>query len=433
MPKDLSNFTLMDSSTAQDIDNSWNGGQDEFESKGPRVYAVSELNRYIHQLLEGEFSQIWVQGEISNFKAHSSGHFYFSLKDKTSQMSAVSFRGFNSKLKFMPENGMEVLIQGKITVYEPRGSYQLFCQSIEPVGAGALQQSFNQLKEKLKKEGLFSQEHKKPLPQFPKHVALVTSPTGAAVRDMLNVLGRRFRGLEITVVPVLVQGKEAPDSIVQGLKKVGRLKGLDVVILARGGGSMEDLWGFNDENVVRAIFESKVPVISAVGHEVDFTIADFVADVRAATPSVAAELVVRSVDELNAGLAHLQGRLKQVWNQQLVEYRRHLQHTQQRLVDPQRMLENLSLRCDEWVDRLERAVERWIKDRRTHLSHLASLMDSLSPLKVLDRGYAVVKSEKGIIHRYKDLSRDDEIEIQLSQGGLKAKVIETYNGGPYGL
>ena len=161
MPKDLSNFTLMDSSTAQDTDNSWNGEQDEFEPKGPRVYGVSELNRHIHQLLEGEFSQIWVRGEISNFKAHSSGHFYFSLKDKTSQMNAVSFRGFNSKLKFMPENGMEVLIQGKITVYEPRGNYQLFCQSIEPVGAGALQQSFNQLKEKLKKEGLFSQERKK--------------------------------------------------------------------------------------------------------------------------------------------------------------------------------------------------------------------------------------------------------------------------------
>ena len=433
MPKDLSNFTLMDSSTAQDTDNSWNGEQDEFEPKGPRVYGVSELNRHIHQLLEGEFSQIWVRGEISNFKAHSSGHFYFSLKDKTSQMNAVSFRGFNSKLKFMPENGMEVLIQGKITVYEPRGNYQLFCQSIEPVGAGALQQSFNQLKEKLKKEGLFSQERKKPLPQFPKHVALVTSPTGAAVRDMLNVLGRRFRGLEITVVPVLVQGKEAPASIVQGLEKVGRLKGLDVVIVARGGGSMEDLWGFNDESVARAIFESKVPVISAVGHEVDFTIADFVADVRAATPSVAAELVVKSVDELKAGLAHLQGRLKQVWNQQLVEYRQHLQHIQQRLVDPQRILEDLSLRCDEWADRLERAMERWVKDRRTHVNHWASLMDSLSPLKVLDRGYAVVKSEKGIVHRYKDLSRNDEIEIQLSQGGLKAKVMEIYNGGPYGL
>ena len=264
-------------------------------------------------------------------------------------------------------------------------------------------------------------------------MALVTSPTGAAVRDMLNVLGRRFRGLEITVVPVLVQGKEAPASIVQGLEKVGRLKGLDVVIVARGGGSMEDLWGFNDESVARAIFESKVPVISAVGHEVDFTIADFVADVRAATPSVAAELVVKSVDELKAGLAHLQGRLKQVWNQQLVEYRQHLQHIQQRLVDPQRILEDLSLRCDEWADRLERAMERWVKDRRTHVNHWASLMDSLSPLKVLDRGYAVVKSEKGIVHRYKDLSRNDEIEIQLSQGGLKAKVMEIYNGGPYGL
>ena len=440
MSRNSLDFNLVDSPTLKDPPSTEAQGEcdlnekrEEMESSEPKIYAVSELNHYVRQLLEGEFPQIWVQGEISNFKAHSSGHFYFSLKDEKSQMNAVSFRGFNAKLKFIPKNGMEVLIRGKLTVYEPRGTYQIFCQSMEPLGAGALQQSFNQLKEKLKKEGLFSQEDKKPLPHFPQHVALVTSPTGAAVRDILNVLGRRFKGLKITVVPVLVQGKEAPESIVQGLKKVKLMKSVDVVIVARGGGSMEDLWSFNDEDVARAIFDSKIPVVSAVGHEVDFTIADFVADVRAATPSVAAELVVKSVLELNENLSQLQRRLQQTWKQKIIKTYRHIQHLQQRLIDPQRTLQDLSLRCDEWGIRLERAMERWIKDRRTQIIHFASLMDSLSPLKVLDRGYAVVTSEKGIVYKHTDIAKEDNIQIQLSKGGLKAKVIEVNKGGPYGL
>lgn len=398
----------------------------------PRVYVVSDLNHYVRNLLEGEFPDIWVRGEISNFKAHSSGHFYFSLKDNRSQINAVMFKGFNSKLRFRPETGMEVLTRGKITVYEPRGNYQLFCQTMEPVGAGALQQGFEQLKEKLKSEGLFSKEHKKALPTLPNHVVLITSPTGAAVRDMVNVLGRRFKGLKITVIPVVVQGDGAAASIVEGIRKANLIKDADVTIVGRGGGSMEDLWSFNDEGVARAIFNSHIPVVSAVGHEVDFTIADFVADVRASTPSVAAELVVKSVGEFNEELVHLKTRLYRSWQQVVVRGRERVQRLRQLLVDPQRRLEDLNLRCDELVARLEPSMKRSIKDRQTRVNHLGSLMDSLSPLRILKRGYAVVRREE-IIHRYTDLKRGDEVQIQLGEGGFHAQVVQIDKGGPYGF
>ena len=399
----------------------------------PRVYTISDLNHYVRHLLEGEFPDIWVRGEISNFKAHSSGHFYFSLKDENSQINAVMFKGFNSKLKFRPQTGMEVLTRGKITVYEPRGSYQLFCQVMEPVGVGALQQAFNQLKEKLDKEGLFARELKKALPIFPRHVALVTSPTGAAVHDMLNVLKGRLKGLKITLVPVLVQGEGAPSSLIEGLRRAQLIPGVDVIIVGRGGGSMEDLWAFNDEGVARSIFKSHIPVISAVGHEVDFTIADFVADRRAPTPSVAAELVVQGVSEFNEKLAHLKARLYRSWQQAMASKRNHLHYLRQRLVDPQRRLEDLTLRCDEWVSRLESSMKRSLESCHTQVNHLQSLMDSLNPLKVLERGYAVVKMEKALIHKYKDLKIGDRVQIQLGEGGFWAQVVQTNKGGPYGF
>ena len=421
-------FDLRDSSVPEGEGREAEDSPDWSERK-PRVYGVSDLNHSIRNLLEGEFPDIWVRGEISNFKAHSSGHFYFSLKDDRSQMNAVMFRGFNSQLKFSPETGMEVLIKGKITVYEPRGNYQLFCQTMEPVGAGALQQAFEQLKAKLKKEGLFSREHKKALPTLPRHVALVTSPTGAAVRDMLNVLGRRFKGLKITIVPVVVQGEGAPSSIVEGLKRANLLRDVDVIIVGRGGGSMEDLWGFNDEGVARAIFGSRVPVVSAVGHEVDFTVADFVADLRASTPSVAAEVVVKSVGELTEKLNYLGARLNQYWQWVVGNERKRVQHLRQRLVDPQRTLQDLALRCDEWTAQLEQSVRRSIREHQRQVGHLGSLMDSLSPLRVLERGYAVARSEKGgIIHRYTDLEMGDKVRVQLGQGGFTAQVIQIYNG-----
>jgi exodeoxyribonuclease VII large subunit len=283
---------------AEELLNELDREEDAQESKEPKVLSVSDLNRYIKELLEGQFATIWLKAEISNFKAHTSGHFYFSLKDSRAQISAVMFRGYNGQLRFRPEDGMEVLVRGKITVYEPRGNYQIFCEMMEPVGAGALQKAFEQLKAKLQKEGLFDEARKRPLPALPRHIAIVTSPTGAAIRDMLNVLGRRFKGAHVTVIPCKVQGDAAPGEIVEAIKLAQKLKDVDVMIVGRGGGSIEDLWAFNDERVARAIAAARVPVISAVGHEIDFTIADFVADLRAPTPSAAAELVVRNAADL---------------------------------------------------------------------------------------------------------------------------------------
>lgn len=246
------------------------------------VFSVEQLNRLIRQTIEGNINTIWVRGEISNFKPHSSGHFYFSLKDKQSQIKAVMFRGYNSRLKFKPKDGTEVIVRGKISVYEPRGDYQIICEMMEPVGAGALQKAFEDLKLKLKSEGLFDPAKKRPIPLLPRHVAIVTSPTGAAIQDMLNVLSRRNRSVRITLVPTIVQGEAAAPQICEAMKKAFLLPDLDAVIVGRGGGSIEDMWCFNDENLARIIASSPVPVISAVGHEIDFTIADFVADLRAA-------------------------------------------------------------------------------------------------------------------------------------------------------
>ncbi|HWU44750.1 MAG TPA: exodeoxyribonuclease VII large subunit, partial [Bdellovibrio sp.] len=239
----------------------------------PSVLSIEQLNVQIKQLLEGQIGQVWVRGEISNFKAHTSGHFYFSLKDSKSQITAVMFRGHNSRLKFKPVDGMEVLVRARVSVYEPRGNYQLMCEMMEPVGAGALQKAFEQLKAKLKAEGLFEASRKRTLPHFPGHIAIVTSPTGAAIRDMMNVLSRRAKNIQITVVPTIVQGEGAAPQIIEAFKKAIALPDVDVIIIGRGGGSIEDMWCFNDEELARQIAASPIPVISAVGHEIDFTIA----------------------------------------------------------------------------------------------------------------------------------------------------------------
>ena len=264
------------------------------KSSEPSVLSVEQLNVYIKQLLEGQVGQVWVRGELSNFKAHTSGHFYFSLKDSKSQITAVMFRGHNARLKFKPTDGMEVIVRGRITVYEPRGNYQLMCEMMEPVGAGALQKAFEQLKMKLKAEGLFDAARKRPIPTFPRHIAIVTSPTGAAIRDIMNVLSRRAKSIQVTVVPTVVQGEAAAPQICEALAKAIKLRDVDAIIVGRGGGSIEDMWCFNDEKLARAIAASPIPIISAVGHEIDFTIADFVADLRAPTPSARAACSARS-------------------------------------------------------------------------------------------------------------------------------------------
>lgn len=447
------------------IDREKNREKDEADS--PQIFSVSDLNKAVKSKLEGQFRLVWVQGEISNFVAHTSGHFYFSLKDSRSQISAVMFKGFNQSMKFKPASGMEVIVRGKISVYEPRGTYQIFCEQMEPVGAGALQLAFEQLKKKLQAEGLFDPAKKRPLPTLPKHVAVVTSPTGAAIRDILNVLGRRFRGLKVTVIPALVQGDGAPASVIEGIRRAQLLKDVDVMIVGRGGGSIEDLWGFNDEKLARTIASCRIPVISAVGHEIDFTIADFVADLRAPTPSAAAELVCRNAMELIEKIQTLKAALWRVWNHTFSNKQRSVNHATQRLVDPKRKLQDLSLRCDELTQRMERAwsrrIERWsnmvrialsrlpspkervlrlhqqvrihlaqlegeirrhLEIHRSDLARLSSVLDSISPLKVMDRGYSITKKKEQVVKSVSQISTNDEIQILFADGQAKAKVLE---------
>lgn len=386
------------------------------------VLSVTDLNKAIKSQLEGNFSQFWVQGEISNFKAHSSGHFYFSLKDKTSQIRAVMFRGYNGQLKFRPEDGMEVIVRGRISVYEPRGDYQVLCEVMEPVGAGALQKAFEQLKRKLAQEGLFDQARKKPIPQFPQHVAIVTSPTGAAIQDMINILGRRCKSLRITLIPTTVQGPQAPGEIVAALGLADWLPDADVIIVGRGGGSIEDLWAFNDERVARAISACRLPTISAVGHEVDFTIADFVADLRAPTPSAAAELVAKSSLELLERIDRLQRTISLVMRRKLEMDRRHLANIAKRLIHPGRRLQDLRLRCDELTNRLEYAFKRYWKEKKNDLLKLGALLDTLSPLRVVDRGYSIVTVGTEVVKSSQQLSVGTEIELRFARGGAAARI-----------
>lgn len=417
----------------------------QVEEKEDKVLSVSDLNKYIREILEGRFPQLWLKGEISNFKAHTSGHFYFSLKDAKAQINAVMFRSYNTGLRFRPEDGMEVLVRGKITVYEPRGNYQIFCESMEPVGAGALQKAFEQLKAKLQREGLFDQARKRALPAHPRHIAIVTSPTGAAIRDMLNVLGRRHKGVHITVVPCKVQGDAAPGEIVQALTLAQKIRDVDVIICGRGGGSIEDLWAFNDERVARAIAACRVPTISAVGHEIDFTIADFVADLRAPTPSAAAELVVANAADLIQRLTTLGRALKLAMFGRIEQAREQAKFFTHRLVDPQRMLQDASQRSDELLQRLEMSMRRAIEIRDAEMQPLSvrlgaairalvtarkealarnmAVLDSLSPLKVLDRGFSMVVDGKGkIVTHAEELKAGDDVTVRMCKGSVTATV-----------
>jgi exodeoxyribonuclease VII large subunit len=390
------------------------------------------------------------------------------LKDSKSQISAVMFRGHNSRLKFKPVDGLEVIIRGRVTVYEPRGNYQITCEMMEPVGAGALQKAYEQLKEKLKNDGLFDPAKKRSLPVMPRHIALVTSPTGAAIRDMLHILSRRNKSVKITLVPTLVQGASAASQIVEALKQAYRLTDLDAVIVGRGGGSVEDMWCFNDEAVARTIAASPVPIISAVGHEIDFTIADFVADVRAPTPSAAAELVVKNTSDLVSKLDSAQRFLVLAIQKHLKTEKQFVQNLNSRLVDPQRRLQDLRLRNDELVVRLQLAanafferqkfkiqmnhqrlkkpdqllselrnrvnvlglklstqIEIELESSRTQWQQLTSVLGSLSPLQVVERGYSMTKHENRLVKSASQVKAGDLIHIQLMNGEIEAKVIRT--------
>jgi exodeoxyribonuclease VII large subunit len=433
------------------------------------VLTVEQLNRQIRQMIEGQLDTLWVQGEISNFKAHTSGHYYFSLKDSKSQISAVMFRGHNSRLKFRPKDGDEVLVRGKVTVYEPRGNYQIMAEAMEPVGAGALQKAFEQLKEKLKKEGLFETARKRPLPAHPKHIAIVTSPTGAAIRDMLNILARRNRSSQVTVVPTVVQGATAAPQIVAALKLAYRIPDVDVIIVGRGGGSIEDMWCFNDEALARTIAESPVPIVSAVGHEIDFTISDFVADLRAPTPSAAAELVSKNSEEIFQRLGSLRRFLDLSMAKHLKLARQKLNHFEVRLVDPKRKLQDLALRNDDLFNRLSQAMNFFVEKRKMRvallhegltspravidqkksqlqmlklrmnqnmktflkaktdqLSQSVAVLNSMSPLKVVERGYSMAKTKGKILKKANQVQVGEKIELTLMQGRLEAQVTQIF-------
>lgn len=394
----------------------------DVQGETPVVLSVEQLNQALRRHIEGNFPLVWVRGEISSFKIPSSGHFYFNLKDEKSVVRAVMFRGANSRLVFRPQDGMEVILRGRVTVYEPRGDYQITVDMMEPVGAGALQKAFEQLKAKLKSEGLTDPERKRELPLFPKKVALVTSPTGAAIQDMISVLQRRSRGVEIILVPTLVQGASAAPAIVAALRLAYRIPGVDVVIVGRGGGSMEDLWCFNEEEVARTIAVCPVPIVSAVGHEVDFTIADFVADIRAPTPSAAAELVARSSEEVlllvRSKLQTLRLGTLRRWS----EVQTQLSKLTERLVDPRRRLQDWSVRNDELFARLEQAAMRWLRSQQNLLTVKLAHLEGLNPMAVLLRGYSVAKQKSRVLTSAKQVQTGDTIEVWLADGRLSAEV-----------
>ncbi len=389
--------------------------------------SVTQVNLYIKQILGRDdiLNNILVKGELSNFKAHSSGHMYMSLKDETGVMRAVMFRSAAARLAFKPENGMKVIARGRISVYERDGQYQLYIEHMEQDGIGDLHIAFEKLKKKLESEGLFDPRHKKPLPKYPKTIGVVTAPTGAAIRDILNILSRRFSYSDVTLYPVLVQGENSAKSIVEAIEYFNRTDSADVLIVGRGGGSIEDLWSFNEEIVARAIFASRIPVVSAVGHEVDFTISDFAADLRAPTPSAAAELVVPEQNELREKFNNVYSRLY-TCSKRITERGR----LRLKVFSESGALKNPMSKIDDdriYLDTLSKAVENAcgnILDRKKHVLAVgASKLEALSPLSALERGFSLTKDKSGnILKSVKGLNVGDEIGVTLSDGSVSAVV-----------
>jgi len=387
------------------------------------ILTVSEVNSYIKMLMDHDpfLYDIWIRGEISNFKAHSSGHYYLTLKDESSSIRAVMFKSANIRLRFRLENGMKIIAKGRISIYERDGQYQLYMEEIQPDGIGALHIAYEQLKEKLQKEGLFDAEKKKPLPLYPERIGVVTSPTGAAIRDILNILKRRYPQAKVMIYPVLVQGEQAADQIAEGIRYFNKTKGVDVIITGRGGGSIEDLWAFNEEVTARAIADSDIPVVSAVGHETDFTIADFVADLRAPTPSAAAELVVPSQFELRDKLSSMLSRLYYAFNKGIenrrMKLRAFMQSTSFR--NPMDMIYRNRMLLDQLDRQLEKNILYKIEHAKKSFGLLCGNLDALSPLAVLARGYAIVKNESSsIVKSVSGINEGDKLDIQLSDGSI---------------
>lgn len=393
-----------------------------------KIYKVSEITRHIRGLLETEFRSIWVEGEISNFKRHSSGHMYFTLKDETAQIGCVFFARENQQLKFELKDGLQVICIGRISVYEARGQYQIYVSRVEPKGLGALQLAFLQLKEKLEKEGLFAQERKRPIPRFPKRLGIVTSPTGAAIQDMLKIFKKRAYGLEIFIYPARVQGEGSAQEVAEGIDALNHFQPLDLLIVGRGGGSLEDLWAFNEEIVARAIAKSEIPVISAVGHEVDWTIADFVADFRAHTPTAAAEKVVMFWDELDEKIRQTRERMQNGIQFILENQRQRLSRVKDSygFKNPLHYLDEFKQRIDEFARQIQNYIHSLVERKHHQFQNLSGKLEALSPLAILNRGYSLTFDQAGnVLKDSRKVSAGALIRTKLNKGTVESKVIKS--------
>lgn len=391
---------------------------------------VTQLNEYIKMVLEDDrrLANVYVKGEISNFTNHyKTGHYYFTVKDTGSNLKAVMFKSSAAKLKFVPENGMKIIVGGRIGAYVRDGQYQLYAETMEPDGVGALYIAFEQLKKKLESEGLFDPSKKRPLPKIPTRLGIITSPTGAAIRDMINISQRRFPMAKILLYPSLVQGDDAPPQLIAGLKYFNDTKSADVIIIGRGGGSIEDLWAFNDEGVARAVFASEIPVISAVGHEIDFTICDFVADRRAPTPSAAAEIALPDTLELKRKIGNIIGREELLVSQKIESYRQRLSRyaSSRALTNPMNTIDDKRMATVALTDRLEKSMNMIDIRKRGILSASAAKLEALNPLSVISRGYsAVFNNEGALIKSINQVKKGDRIKFKTSDGNVSADVAE---------
>ena len=408
------------------------GEEKEKEKTHTRIYSVWEITRYIRQKLDSDelLRDIYIKGELSNVSQPTSGHVYFTLKDEYSELRCVMFRNRNALLKFRLEDGMSVIVRGHISVYEKRGRYQLYVEELQESGIGALYRAFEQLKKKLKDEGMFDATHKKPIPVIPHTIGIITSPTGAAIRDMINITRRRFPHVHILLAPVAVQGEEAAPQIVNAIKLMNRvnreLEKVDVLVVGRGGGSIEELWAFNEESVARAIFASEIPVISAVGHETDFTISDFVADRRAATPSEAAELVVPDKRQIEKNMSTLELQLRQNIYKLIEQQRRRLESIEKNVLfrKPTERINQYRQMVDEVKRTLIAEVMHRVQLHRKGLQALTGKLDALSPRAILERGYSICLKEQKVVRSVMDISTGDMLRILFRDGEAISEVKE---------
>ena len=400
---------------------------------GKMTLGVSQLNEYITMLLDGNelLSDVYVKGEISNFTNHRTGHFYFSLKDEAGLVRAVMFRSYVSKLRFIPEDGMKVTVHGRVSSFVRDGQYQLYVDDMQPDGIGSLYIAFEQLKKKLEAEGLFDQLRKRPIPKLPYKIGIVTSPTGAAIRDMINVLGRRFPYAQVVLYPALVQGDGAPAQISEGIRYFNTSRSVDVIIVGRGGGSMEDLWAFNDEGLARCIANSEIPIISAVGHETDFTICDFAADLRAPTPSAAAELAVPDAEDIKRRLENVNVRNRTTIESRLTRMKQRLDYISKLgvLSTPDRLLDQRRMNVIYFSEKLKNGAVGALNEEKIKFSGITQKLEALNPLGIISRGYSVVTDTGGrVVKTVSHISEGDRLNIRFSDGEVQADVKKVIPG-----